>query len=360
MMDDVEARIGTALRDLVPEPRPRAGLAELVQSTARRNRRRRWSGAGAVLGVVLVAGGLSANGLAHRDSLPSGPAAQDDAGPLVPAPPAVNPKTPHLVLSPSTVPRSGAALTVTSVNPTARALSYGLPATLDRWNGTSWTPYRKAVIGMANASGASSLFPLDATLTTPAIGISAPAHGSGAVLQVRLPPLPAGFYRLSQDFTQGQNDSHGKGDQTRGRLNGIFEVRPSDGPLSPPPAVDTHQPNIQVSPAQVRSGGQVTLTVVNPLGEEITFNHYGTVDRWAGAVWQQYRGFSTEGGGLTGGGLYDLPDSGRLPDWARKDVRVAAPPHSSSVQLHLPLPELPPGLYRFNLGAAVGIFEVQP
>jgi hypothetical protein len=227
MIEDVEAQLGAALRDLVPEPRPRAGLAELVETTARRHRRNRRTGVAAALGVLLVAGGLSVNGLANRPVSGGQTAAsvQDQDGPLTPAPPAVDAKRPHLVISPSTLPRSGGLLTVTTVNPTARSVTHSYVGILDRWNGSAWTPYRQVLISYTTTpSKPSKMYPVNQELTILAIGITAPAHGSGMARHLRLPTLPSGFYRLTQEFSQGHSDSTGKGNYVSGWLRGIFEI----------------------------------------------------------------------------------------------------------------------------------------
>jgi hypothetical protein len=373
MIEDVETQLGSALRDLVPEPRPRAGLAELVETAARRNRRNRWSGAAAALGVLLVAGGLSVHGLADRPA-PSGRTVatrQDPDGPLTPAPPAISTKQPHLALSPTTLPRSGGLITLTVVNPTDTDVTYGIIGNLFRWNGSAWMPYRKLFMGSTKPTAVAVLYPLTTNLAVAASGQGIMPRHSGNPTKMQLPALPSGYYRLTQDYYQGDKDSHGKGTQTRSRLSGIFVVPRSTPYRAVPPAVDPGRPHIALSPASVpRAGGVVNLTVVNPTATEVSFTYQGGLERWNGTAWTLYRFFYASAGGLSGGGLYDDPTTASLPEWARNGYSFGAPPYRSAIELHVPLPELQPGYYRFTLGlgkngtesagTAIGLLQVRP
>lgn len=111
-----------------------------------------------------------------------------------------SPGRPWLWLSASRLPVDGGHLAVAAVNPTDRALTYGVMGYLDRWDGHGW-------VGAGQWSGALDFWGTFGNfaeqVTIPAIGIGAAPHRLGPVEYLAVPALPSGWYRLGVQGAYG-------------------------------------------------------------------------------------------------------------------------------------------------------------
>jgi hypothetical protein len=100
-------------------------------------------------------------------------------------------------LSATTVSTTGAELAAAVVNPTESSIDYGALGSFERWNEEAWIRVGSWVTSLDHWGGFPTIAPEGQGVAIPAIGISAPAHGIGAVEYFSLPPLPEGVYRVS-------------------------------------------------------------------------------------------------------------------------------------------------------------------
>jgi hypothetical protein len=268
--DDIEAEIGVVLRELVPDHRPLPGLAERVEGRARRRRVRQRvvAGLGAVAAVAVV-GGLGANVIpGHRGGVPA-VTSQDP-------PPPIATNRVHQVITPSVLPTSGGEIALITANPTSTQFMGGVSGKVDRWTGSSWTPYRNFSGSLDFWGGAGQLYKLDEDFGVRAIGLQTQAHGYGTVLWVRATGLPPGFYRFTQDGVRAHD------------AGGILEIR-ANGPAAP--QLRPTAPAI-LGVGNILAGKATELrpspTVLDDQGKNDVGSLQGpaTIERFDGTSWQ--------------------------------------------------------------------------
>lgn len=284
-VEELAARVGVALHDLVPDRAVAPGLVDRVQQeVARRRRHRRDLAAVGSLLVCVVAVVVGVNtlreprftttvGSVGTPSAPSGPASApvDGARPED----GIDRTKPYFALAPAEVPPEGGTVGLLLADPTGKGALTGLSGRFERWDGSRWTPYRQYVAVPARWGSVGSLYPLDRPGGARSIGITAPASGYSGPLWVRLSPLQPGRYRFVAD---GGN----------GGPAGILVVRRgADGAADP----GLPAPRFLLL-APVVAGERVELTLSrgqqqNLTGDakQVTWSSRLQLERWASGTW---------------------------------------------------------------------------
>ena len=133
------------------------------------------------------------------------------------APPGVDPRGPHLIVNPASVPATGGDVALIMVNPGEEELTYGPLGTVQRWSGSTWAAHRQVTTGLGPEQPAGGLRGLDEELMVPMIAFGAPPGGFGRPLWTHIEGLDAGWYRF-----------------TFGTASGLFQVGPPSPPLPRP------------------------------------------------------------------------------------------------------------------------------
>jgi hypothetical protein len=285
MTDDgptFEQTVARALQDVPPEPPSTGHLAASVErlALARRRRTRVLAAVSSAVAVTALAGGVSMyNGIGGESSpAPAALSPVPDIGvprSASPVPSAVDRSAPYLMVSPSVLPPQGGEVALVVVNPTATDMGvFGVNGTLERWTGTAWTPSGGFVSSLDFWGGAGSLFRQGEGASAPAIGLSGPASGVGALQWVKVAGLAPGTYRLGQ-----------------GGAYGVLEI--TEGAASAPMLRPTESVILTTTAAiPAMTARELRSTATEPRGSGVvtrTWSPTASLQTWTGGRWQELR-----------------------------------------------------------------------
>lgn len=306
-------------------------IAHEVASTRQVGRTRLLAMCAAV--VVVLLAGIAAVVIDRRDDQQTldavGSDPSDPASEPAPSPPAEPDGPFSLWLSATRVPLGPTELVAVLINHDGTDATFGVGATVERWDGRTWVPHRQVLLCMDHWSCTARLGPLDEQQDVPAIGLGATVEHPGPVERFTTDGLDVGWYRLSQQANEQVVAA------------AIFEVA-SDA-SAPAPLWPIDRPAISVSPPLLdRSGGSVTLSPLVPDAGDVSdyeravtgLTETASVERWDGEAWAQVT-----------------------------DIALGqAPPQASLTERTATMPPLEPGSYRLvrtgPLGPQVGSFWV--
>jgi hypothetical protein len=223
----------------------------------------------------------------------------------------VSDPVPHLWMNTRVIPPAGGPVAFAVVVPPGSGpatTSGGVDGELERLEGSAWTSVGQFGASLDFWGGFGSVVGPGEELAIPAIGLTVPERGVGALEFLMIPKLEPGRYRLRS-----------------GSVTGEFDVR-IDAP--PPPRLASQERGglglLTVSPALVSTqGGPIILTadVGSSIDELTTFTAElgpdADVDQWTGGAWQP-----------------------------RGTFRVTPAPVSNLAAVAITLPRLPEGMYR--------------
>lgn len=257
---------------------------------------------------VLVAGCGSAR---STSTPPPGP----DASPV------------SLWLSSTHVPPDDVEVEAVFINRSGVTATFGVAASIDRWDGSAWEPYRKLVMCLEDWHCTAHARPAGEKLPVPAIGLGAAPARPGPLERFSTHGLQVGWYRVTQTANDGQVAA------------AIFEV--AADAQNPAPLVPLDKATISVMPALVPShGGKVTLRTLVPAPTGV--QSIGDVQAAAA-------------------GLSDTAAIERWEDDGWSPVaQVALPPAGpgeSSTSRSAELPALSDGMYRISRTGPSGTHE---
>ena len=221
-------------------------------------------------------------------------------------PPAEEASPVSIWLSASEVPPGPAELVAMLVNHGSADVTFGVAATLERWNGGAWVPRGRLVMCLDHWHCTARVDDAAEPLAVPSIGLSPRPGTPGPIERFTTDGLDVGWYRLAQEANEGVVAA------------GIFEITEGAQPL--PPLVPIDAPAISVSPALLSpDGGAVSLypLIPTPSGsqsrEDIQraingLSETAQLERWDGSAWETVAEIE-----LTIEGGDDLARSARLP-----------------------------------------------
>lgn len=274
---NLRARYAAAIPDVPVDPAP------IVQRGRRRRRLTRLGGAVAAgAAVIAVVIGV----LVLRPG--------DGVQPATTPPPAEAPGPFSLWLSAEQVPPGGVELVAVLVNHEGGDATFGVPATVERWDGGSWNLHRRMNVCLDHWHCTATMYPPGAAEVQGSddIGIGATIEQPGPVERFSTDGLEPGWYRVSQEAYGGAV------------ARGVFQV--VEGAPTPAPLWPTDVPAISVQPAVVRPGRTVTLTPLVPSKPDGSLSYedieavvedLGTtasVERWDGSAWGQVADIALE------------------------------------------------------------------
>ena len=245
-------------------------------TVTRRGRHARSAVALAAIVVAVVAA------IAVRTVTSSGPravATTTIGGEAAPGP--ADTARPHIWLSVTEVPASGAAMVAVVVNPTPVGLTFGVRGSVERWTGRSWVSFANWYVSLDSWGGFGDITAKDEAVYAIALDVRPHAIGGGEYFTT--PRLAPGWYRVGYPGT--------------GRMSsawGIFHV--SSRALRPVPVTNPHGASITVSPAllppvggEQHIGGKLPSAGVQTAGDLRRFDDHlaSTVEiqGWTGRRW---------------------------------------------------------------------------
>jgi hypothetical protein len=200
------------------------------------------------------------------------------------APPPVDVAAPFsLWLSADRVPPGPAEVVAVLVDHGGGDATFGVGATVDRWEDGAWVAHGQLVMCMDHWHCTARMQDAGGELATPAIGVSATVGQPGPVERFTTDGLDVGWYRISQEANEGVVAS------------GILEV--AEGAPAPAPLVALDEPAISVQPPLLApDGGPVTLhPLIPPVAgsqsiEDVEAGVEGlsesaAVERWEAGTW---------------------------------------------------------------------------
>jgi hypothetical protein len=208
----------------------------------------------------------------------------DEISPLD-APPELPASSFSLWLSAERVTPGPIDLVAVLVNHDGVEATFGVYATVDRWDGREWVAYGYLVMCMDHWHCTARVQPPGEEVAVPAIGLSAQPGRPGPVERFTIDGLHVGWYRISQEANE------------RIVAAAIFEIA-EDASL-PAPLVPVDAPAISVSPAVVSpDGGEINLYPLIPPRPDGSLSRQDVLDairglsdvalieRWDGSAWQ--------------------------------------------------------------------------
>ena len=168
------------------------------------------------------------------------------------APPRVDATAPFsLWLSADRVPPGPVEVVAVLVNEGGGDATFGVGATVDRWEDGAWVAHRQVVMCMDHWHCTARMEGAGGELEMPALGLSAAVGRPGPVERFTTEGLDVGWYRISQEANEGVVAA------------GILEV--AEGAPAPAPLVAVDEPAISVQPPLVApDGSPVTLQPLIP------------------------------------------------------------------------------------------------
>jgi hypothetical protein len=220
---------------------------------------------------------------------PSDVGVAQDAGGTPPAsvespPPQTTDASPvSLWLSAEQVPPGGTEVVAVLINRGGAVATFGVAATVERWDGGAWEPHRQLVMCLDHWHCTATMADLDTELAVPGIGLSATVERPGPVERFSTGGVDVGWYRISQTANEGIVAA------------GVIEV--VGGAAPPAPLVPVDEPSISLSPAVVPpAGGPVTLFPLVPAPSGVQsaadvelavagLSEDAAIERWDGGAW---------------------------------------------------------------------------
>lgn len=219
-----------------------------------------------------------------------------------------------LWLSAERVPRGPVELVAILVDHQGVDATFGVYATVDRWDGDEWGSYGYLVMCMDHWHCTARVQPPDVSVGVPAIGLSARPGSPGPVERFTTDGLDVGWYRISQVANEGIV------------AQGLFEV--ADGAPASVPLVPVDVPAISVTPPLVSTeGAEVGLYPLIPPDssgnlsrEDIQraiegLSETARIERWDGSGWTAVGRVELSEG-------VDLGRSARLPPLPQGEYRL--------------------------------------
>jgi hypothetical protein len=164
--------------------------------------------------------------------------------------------------------------------------TFGVHATVDRWDGDEWVSYGELVMCMDHWHCTAQIQPPGASGAVPAIGLGPRLGSPGPVERFTTDGLEVGWYRVSQVANEGIV------------ATGLIEI--AAGARGPAPLVPVDAPAISVTPALVPiDGAEVGLYPLIPpppsgsqSREDIQraiagLSETAGIERWDGSGWTQ-------------------------------------------------------------------------
>jgi WD40-like Beta Propeller Repeat len=200
-----------------------------------------------------------------------------NASPTLPASPF------SLWLSAERVPPGPVELVAVLLNHDGGDATFGVLATVDRWDGREWVPSGKLVVCMDHWHCTARVHPPGDTDDVPAIGLTAKPGSPGPVERFTTDGLDVGWYRISQEANEGIVAA------------AVFEI--AEGAPAPAPLVSIDAPAISVTPTLVSpDGAQIDLypLIPAPTGaqsrEDVLrairgLSGVAEIERWNGSTW---------------------------------------------------------------------------
>ena len=161
--------------------------------------------------------------------------------------------------------------------------TFGVHATVDRWEGDEWVSYGELVMCMDHWHCTARIEPPGSSDGVPGIGLSPKLGSPGPVVRFTTEGLEVGWYRISQVANEGIVAS------------GLLEI--VAGAPTPAPLVPVDVPAISVTPALVPTdGGRVDLypLIPAPSGSQSRedvlraiagLSETALIERWDGSGW---------------------------------------------------------------------------
>ena len=232
-----------------------------------------------IAGVVAIAVFVAVAAFAWRAFTTAGEGTTPaDAPPELPASPF------SLWLSAERVTPGPVELVALLVNHDGSDATFGVLATVDRWDGREWVSYGELVMCMDHwhcTARVQSPGEIDAV---PALGLSAESGRPGPVERFTTDGLDVGWYRISQEANEGTVAA------------AVFEI--AEGAAVPAPLVSIDAPAISVTPALVPpDGAEIDLypLIPAPTGaqsrEDVLeairgLSEVAEIERWNGSTWE--------------------------------------------------------------------------
>jgi hypothetical protein len=116
---------------------------------------------------------------------------------LVVAPPGVDSRRPHLIVSPASVPAAGGDVALILANPGAEQVSFSVTGLLDRWDGSAWVNHRQVTAGLRAEAPAGKLVSLDEDLVVPLIYIGVEPGTFSRPHWTHVEGIEPGWYRFT-------------------------------------------------------------------------------------------------------------------------------------------------------------------
>jgi hypothetical protein len=187
-----------------------------------------------------------------------------------------------LWLSERRIPATGAVLVAALHNTGGLDATFGVAASVERWDGGTWTTVRRVSVCLAEWHCVGELQPADAPLSYEAIGLAAAPGAVGPTEWLRVEGLEPGWYRLRQESNEGEV------------ATGTFEVVADDVPVIPLGEVAATR--LVARPAVIPPGGgrvEVTVSGYGDVGASTaaleayseTLSNGVVVLRWDGSAW---------------------------------------------------------------------------
>jgi hypothetical protein len=204
-----------------------------------------------------------------------------DAPPVLPASPFT------LWLTAERVPPGPVELVALLVNHDVNDATFGVFATVDRWDGREWVQHGELVMCMDHWHCTARVQSPGEIDGVPDLGLSAEPGRPGPVERFTTEGLDAGWYRISQEANEGVVAA------------AILEIA-EDAP-APAPLVSIDAPAISVTPALVSpDGGEIYLypLIPAPTGaqsrEDVLeairgLSEVARLERWNGSTWEPTR-----------------------------------------------------------------------
>jgi hypothetical protein len=201
-----------------------------------------------------------------------------DAPPPLPASPF------SIWLSAEQVPPGRVDLVALLVNNDGSDATFGVLATVDRWDGREWVPHGELVMCMDHWHCTARIQPPGEIDAVPALGLSAEPGRPGPVERFTIAGLDVGWYRISQEANEG--------------LAAAAAVEIAEGASAPAPLVPIDAPAISVTPALVSpDGAEIYLypLIPAPTGaqsrEDVLeairgLSEVAQIERWDGSAWE--------------------------------------------------------------------------
>jgi hypothetical protein len=200
------------------------------------------------------------------------------------APPALAASPFSLWLSAERVPPGPVELVALLVNHDGSDATFGVLATVDRWDGRAWVPFGELVMCMDHWHCTARVQPPGEIDAVPAIGLSARPGSAGPVERFTTDGLDVGWYRISQEANEG--------------IVAAAVVEIAEGAPAPAQVVSIDAPAISVTPALVSpDGAEIYLypLIPAPTGaqsrEDVLeairgLSEVARIERWNGSTWE--------------------------------------------------------------------------